>query len=387
MVSLERALKYQQMRDYGFNDREIRYFDLVNKSDDEICTYMPAYVYKHRVRNHINTQQRQVLSDKIAAQHMLGAIGCPMPKMIGVWDPTFGLTVDGRDMTTVSQLGAEIEDLLKDTKQVDLIFKPRDGGSGQHILAGTFSKDSDGAIVVRRKGETQSLADFVENLPKDARSIISGNESYGWIIQVKVEQHPELAGLNPSSLNTIRLMTFVEHSHSDDPGSNHVLLDFAGLRLGRAGSSSDNLGNGGFMIEVDLETGCLKRGRYAPEHSMETLEEHPDSHLRFVGFKIPYWEESVALCFRIAMAFPSVKSIGWDVAITEDGPLIIEGNCPWGTRLPQGFGTGYLTPDRRARLIRAGADLPPAQLPPKRALPGQSRLSWMLYKMRKKIDL
>ncbi|SLN52478.1 hypothetical protein ROA7450_02636 [Roseovarius albus] len=173
-----------------------------------------------------------------------------------------------------------------------------------------------------------------------------------------------MARLNPSSINTIRMITFLTHPHSIKTDVEPVLLDFAGVRAGRAGSCSDNLSNGGFMIEVDHEAGYLKRGRYAPEHGGAFVDEHPDSKFPFVGFQIPYWEEAIELCFRTAMALPSVRSVGWDVAITDDGPLIIEGNCPWAPRLPQGYGTGFLNPERRARLEDAGATLPAPHLPP-----------------------
>jgi hypothetical protein len=57
---------------------------------------------------------------------------------------------------------------------------------------------------------------------------------------------------------------------------------------------------------------------------------HPDSGVVFEGYKIPYYEEAVALAKRCMDSFYGLKSVGWDVAITTDGPVIIEGNDDWG---------------------------------------------------------
>ncbi|SLN52471.1 hypothetical protein ROA7450_02635 [Roseovarius albus] len=153
MDSIDDALKYQQIRDYGFNDREIPFYGLMSKSEEEICTYLPAHVYKHHVRNTVNSQQRQILSDKIAAQHLLNALGVRTPILIGIWDSVFGMTADGRPMTTVAQLSYEIGNLLENTEAIDLIFKPRDGGGGQYIFVATFSKASNGEIAVFMDGK------------------------------------------------------------------------------------------------------------------------------------------------------------------------------------------------------------------------------------------
>ena len=44
------------------------------------------------------------------------------------------------------------------------------------------------------------------------------------------------------------------------------------------------------------------------------------------GRLIPYWSETLQMVKSAAEMMPSVKFIGWDVAITKDSPIIIEGN-------------------------------------------------------------
>ncbi|SLN52500.1 hypothetical protein ROA7450_02639 [Roseovarius albus] len=387
MDSIEDALKHQQIRDAGFTDTEIAMFGLMDKSEDEICSYLSTHVLFRKIIPVQCSELRRILADKIASQHYLNSVGAKTPTLVGVWDPVFGMTGDGRPMTTVKQFKSEIQSVLSDEDKIDLIFKPRDGGSGQYIVAGSFVKTSDGDIAALIGGQPQSVDAFIAKLPEDPHSILSGEASLGWVVQVKVEQHPEIAKFNASSLNTLRIGTFITKPQGKGVEKSEVILDYACFRVGREGANSDNMSTGGLSIDVDLETGCLKRGRFALEYGAAYADEHPDSKLHFVGLKLPLWEEAATLCLRIAKTLPSVRTVGWDVAITEGGPLIIEGNCPWGTRAPQSYDVGYLTPARRAMYEASGDPLPATTLPPTRALPGMSKQSWALYKLRKKIGI
>ncbi|SLN52484.1 hypothetical protein ROA7450_02637 [Roseovarius albus] len=383
MDSIEYALKHQQIRDAGFNDKEISFLDLMSKSEDEICTYLPAYFFRCNFRETLNSNQRQVLSDKMVAHHFLNATGIATPKLIGVWHPIFGLTADGRPMKTVAQLVSELSTLIQTSDQIDLIFKPRAGGGGRDVVGATFIKAEDGNIAVFVENKPQPVDTFLASLPEDPFSI-HGVASQGWVIQVRVKQHPDLASFNSSSLNTVRIGTYITRPQNGDVDDLDVILDYACLRVGRAGSRTDNGTTGGLLVDIDLETGQLNRGRYTLEYSGDFAEEHPDSKQRFTGHKVPYWEEAIALCLRVAKTLPSVRSVGWDVAISENGPLIIEGNSEWAVLTPQAHGQGYFTPERRAKLDASGDPTPPTTLPQKRALPGQSKLSWALYQLRNK---
>ncbi|SLN52463.1 hypothetical protein ROA7450_02634 [Roseovarius albus] len=100
---------------------------------------------------------------------------------------------------------------------------------------------------------------------------------------------------------------------------------------------------------------------------------------------MPFWTETVAMCLQAAKSFPNVRSIAWDVAVTEEGPLIVEGNTQWDVHVPQMLLKGYFTPERRAYYESLGDPTTATKLPPIRSLPGQTRLSWALYTLRKKL--
>ena len=46
--------------------------------------------------------------------------------------------------------------------------------------------------------------------------------------------------------------------------------------------------------------------------------------------RIPWWTEAVELVCGAALRFPALRTLGWDVAITPDGPRVIEANAHWG---------------------------------------------------------
>lgn len=387
MNSIERQIKHQQIRDAGFTDSEITYFDLMSQSEEEICTFLSKHYFNAHVIETLNggwdCPQREIIIDKLLTQRFLSDLGIDTPQLVGLWHPENGVTKDGRPMITPHQFASELQVLLEDTDQVELFFKPRSGGRGQGIFAATFVKSPTGEVTALFNDEIQSIDVFLANLPETPHSYL-GDTNQGWVIQGRVNQHPELARLNPSSLNTIRLNTYSTRPQKNETNEQSVMLDFAFFRAGRAGLDTDNWATGGVMIEINPETGRLNQGRFSNKHGGSFSTKHPDSKIDFVGLKMPFWAETVAMCLKAAKAFPKVRSVAWDVAVTEEGPLIVEGNTQWDVHVPQMLGKGYFSPERRALFEAFGDPTTPTQLPPQRSLPGQSKMSWLLYNLRRR---
>ena len=85
-----------------------------------------------------------------------------------------------------------------------------------------------------------------------------------------------------------------------------------------------------------------------------TFKKHPLTETEFYNFKIPYWGEVKEIAYKAQKAFYNLKSIGWDFAITEDGPVLIEGNIEWGTAGIQAANSGLLTQKNRALFAQYG---------------------------------
>ena len=143
-------------------------------------------------------------------------------------------------------------------------------------------------------------------------------------IEEVIPQHPEMAELCPASVNTIRVMTAAA-------GGESVIL-FACLRVG-VGADVDNFHAGGMAVPVNPDTGALEGG--AVNKSGEEFERHPVTGVRFDGRVLPMWGEARRICLEAALVNPYIHVVGWDVAITPDGPVFVEGNRRPGFDLPQ----------------------------------------------------
>lgn len=145
------------------------------------------------------------------------------------------------------------------------------------------------------------------------------------VLEEPLSQHPEMARLHPQSVNTMRIVT--------DRVGDTVHIAYIVLKIGRGGGFCDNSGQGGVICRVDEASG--KICSVATDDYFQVYEIHPDTGIRFQGYQIPMVQEAVALAKRAALVVPEIRHVGWDVAITPDGPVLIEGNDYPGTDLCQ----------------------------------------------------
>ena len=132
----------------------------------------------------------------------------------------------------------------------------------------------------------------------------------------------------PGSINTYRIVTINKDEKS--------YLFSSILRIGTSTSGNvDNWAAGGLAIGIDHQSGYLKQfGFYKPKYGGKVAK-HPDTDVEFAKTKAPCYEEAVELALKASRCFYNIRAIGWDIAITEDGPIIIEGNDNWEISLMQ----------------------------------------------------
>ena len=188
---------------------------------------------------------------------------------------------------------ASYEDFLEFIgKHPVFMSKPYDGLAGQEVTKEYAEKIADKEAFFHRAVENRY---FFEEL---------------------VVQHPELSRLCPTSVNTMRIMTFNDH------GSPRII--WLGLRVGNGVNPVDNFHAGGMGVSIDIETGKLVGEGI--DKGLRHFAEHPSTHVRFDGFQIPCFEEAKQLVLKAALESDKILVVGWDVAISKDGPVIIEGN-------------------------------------------------------------
>ena len=152
-----------------------------------------------------------------------------------------------------------------------------------------------------------------------------------WLLEEVICQGTELKQFHPNSVNTVRFVTGMDYQ-----GQFHYL--FALFRTGRGGSVVDNVGSGGLIALIDMETGriCSDAVR-----GTEWFERHPDTNIEFKGFQIPCWEELRSLVKEMHLSVPKQRICGFDMAWTETGWDVVEVNpAPSLTSYQQLIGKG-----------------------------------------------
>lgn len=203
--------------------------------------------------------------------------------------------------------------------QRDLFSKPVDLWSGHGALAWTHAgvdrwRGSDG-----RELDQEGLLAWLCEVSKERPHVL----------QERLVNHPALAPLSRGGLCTVRFMTMRLPEGGVGP-----LLGV--LKMPSGDRVVDNLAQHGLAAGIDPATGRLgdaiqKDARSAVRHFVE----HPDTGARIEGRVLPFWPELQALAMRAHEAFPKLVFCGFDVALREDGPILLEGNDLPGLELIQ----------------------------------------------------
>lgn len=279
----------------------------------------------------VQGEENALLNDKRALNRFLLSHGVPSTRQFGT---TLGhgdspAVVDGNGGTQ------DMHNLL--LRQGSLFIKPVDGMQGQSCALWL----ADGGDRVVQNGR---------NMPwSEAAATIRD----GMLVEEVVRQHPDLAALHPHSLNTLRITTV----RGED---GEIVLMPGFLRIGVHGKRVNNLAAGGLGCCISDNGTLFPTARIEEPPTLPEFTEHPDTHVRFEGVRVPYWDECRNLLKRAHALFPRTHDVGWDVAVTPDGPLIIEANPAWAFMPVQGLAPGmglrqYLKPLFAQAAIRAGA--------------------------------
>lgn len=297
-------------------------YGLDRKAVDRRRELLPYRQFR-RLRNNRNLRTSRgpynyicVLRDKFVFSQFVGSLGIATPRSLALLDAE-GVTWMDTNVTMPLRAIVEREDVTFDG------FCKKVGGI-----------QGDGAFPLRI--EAGSL--FV----RDQRISVSGLEDRlddRYLLQERIHQHEIMRSLHAASVNTVRLITFATGSK--------IELFAAAMRIGTHGKSVDNWAAGGVIVSIDAERGELRgEGFHKPGYGGR-VQRHPDSGIALQGFRIPYFDEAIALVSRLHGYLPDIHSIGWDVAITPEGPTIIEGNDDWEGGIPM-----VLERDFRNRFLR-----------------------------------
>ena len=301
--------------------QEVNYEYHYHGMDRKDCGDFRRYLSKHefrKLRDQANTaanaaatsgdsrhrglNYRLLLGDKFVFSRYLKGLGFPTPQILA-WGDREGIYW----FDTAEKL--PLASLLD--RQPDAFLKEGLADGGGRVFALAFHQ---GRLLV--DGQETTVEDLV------------GRTGGHYIIQQRIEQHPEMSRLNPQSVNTVRLVTTLMAGRATPLA--------AIVRIGAGGSRRDNWSTGGMAVTVDLETGWLGRYAFFKPGCGGKTDRHPETGVIFEGFQVPFFREAVRMATDLHRFYYGFHSIGWDIAITTDGPTFIEGNDDWGLQSLQG---------------------------------------------------
>lgn len=194
----------------------------------------------------------------------------------------------------------------------DLMLKPCGSSSGMGIERWVRAADRDAWDMGRHRLDERGLLERALAL-----ALASGD---GYLICPRLVNEPDTARFTLGGLATFRVVT--ARRAGEDPRAMVMAL-----RMPTGHAAVDNFHAGGIAAAVDLET-----GRMGPAQGMEVSEpflRHPDTGARIDGHVLPRWREVHELAVAAHGRFPDFSTVGWDVALTTDGPILMEANTFW----------------------------------------------------------
>jgi hypothetical protein len=183
--------------------------------------------------------------------------------------------------------------------------------------------------------------------------MVAANLDQAGVVRRRLRTHAALADLSPTALPTLRVIVCLDEQGEPEP-------THAFLRLGPIGSALDNFSAGGISAAADLATGILAeaRIRHGRGGRVDRIGRHPGTGAAIEGREVPLFRAAVALAAEAHRRLFGGRRvlIGWDVALSEVGAMLIEGQLePRLAIAPVGQRDGH----RRAPARRPD-DLPPA---------------------------
>jgi hypothetical protein len=206
--------------------------------------------------------------------------------------------------------GMDVLEFLQQLPDGHYFCKQNDGSQG----AGALRVDiSEGAITI-------------DGQPNDAAFLARHLATQHAIVQASVtpDQHPDIARFNPNVTNTVRLVTFLQGSSA--------VPESAALRIALDSPAVDNWTAGGVAVPIEMSEGLL--GRFgALKSDLSLVQSHPHSGEAFFGRRVPHWSALTGLACRLHEALGR-HSLGWDIAVLQEGPCILECNRFYDVMLP-----------------------------------------------------
>jgi hypothetical protein len=283
-AQVKESKRYWNQYTKEFDVNYTRFYTTINGTFD--VRYIPDDLYYYVIDSYLNKKEYLAYDNK-AYYPML--FDCKMPEIVVS-------RLNGYYVDNEYRLISENDAIKKCVDAGNIIIKPS---------IGTY-----GGRKIKKLDQCDELT------VKQTFEIL---QSYSFVVQKILKQHPQLSAIHASSVNTIRIMTLLTNNEI------HVLKPI--LRMGINNNFVDNASSGGIISGINPD-GRLQP--YAFSYDGKKFTAHPQG-FKFEECVIPSFNKAIDLVKRQAQRFPYFRMIAWDVAINElSEPVLIEANLKKG---------------------------------------------------------
>ncbi len=256
-----------------------------------------------------------IARDKYLSHLTLEKANIPMPMLYAYYN---------------SEANHDYRSICKQLKERDVqqcVVKPAgDSAHGEGVfVCRSILYDEQDCFLEKSNGEKISLKQLLDN-----------SKYTPLLFEERITQTEQISKINPSSVNTVRFMTALYPNKEVK-----VIATF--MKIGRKGSDVDNAGGGGNVdCAIDVNSGsCYNTLQFNSFADIKHVKNHPDTNTTIEGLIIDNWSNIVEQVKGYQSRIPYLKMIGWDVALTDEGPVIIEINNWWDTTGQLFIGHGW----------------------------------------------
>lgn len=327
---------------YGLGVRYFSHYGLVHRQTSDYAAYVHKYE-SDAIQRQLNHEHGRLVADskllfyKKCLQHQLRT-----PAILGCLsaDCQSGEIQGVPCIRNVSHFMK----LLSDCSSETFIFKLDYGSYGRGMVrfhrADEMLYDDHGQLL-----EPRQLLD----------DLLADNQIY--ILQPALKPHESLRPIMPGKgLGSARIITVTRGGQTS--------VVFACIKIPIGDNISDNwvVGRAGNLLaDIDIASGIIGRC-FAPSKTQGNLIEpcvrHPESRQLITGFEFPYWREMINTAQQAALKFDSLVTVGWDIALCEEGPTLLEANWRYDFDLLQTTSRKGLKPEMMSLLRSESTVLP-----------------------------
>lgn len=254
----------------------------------------------------IDDYSRFLSLDKVTMYALLSGLKLPIPEVRATYRSI-------RPSCTVQlHTPEQLIEFLSRSANLPIYIKRSFGSYGR---GNVLIKAIDGNDVILGNGDREPVIDFCNSLD-DSRTL-------GWILQDPLSCHQDIQALTASEkVSGLRIHTFLT--------KRDARITKAIFKINAGHRDSDNFehgASGNMLAAVDIKSGTVVRAISGVGLHQKEIPRHPKTNGELVGFRIPNWDQVVALVTDAQKAFPGFICPGWDIALCADGPKILEVNA------------------------------------------------------------